>query len=95
MSARKKPGDYIRIDWDCCGDPDFHPLYGHLSLEDASAALEIAQGLRALEVDHGYARWGFAESSVRAEGFTLQFNEGAAPGPGAFPVTYVRRWGEK
>lgn len=83
MSARA--GSYMYL----YGNLPFEVVRGHVPEADAIATVEREQGvtLPDAEAVHGWAR---LVPAPRGEEWDMTFVEAPVPGPGAFPVTYVR-----
>ena len=84
--SERRDGEYVCLYWD--GDPTYEVVRGHVSAEVAIASVNNDTGAElgaGLEVEHRFARWGFAEEgSCYDRQFML-----SPSGRGAFPVTLI------
>jgi hypothetical protein len=93
--TRRKHGDFILLDWDCC-DPPYDLVKGWVDLEEA---LEACRGEYGSDVDdwvflqgepeieHGWGRWNVSSGW---SDWDQCFEKVSGPGRGRFKVTYVK-----
>lgn len=91
MNNRRKrePGEAVGIWWQ--DEPEFHAVHGHVD-EDTFAASCAAEGVdraRFGAISHEWARWVFADESLRSDGCDRMYRRVMARSRGAFPVTYA------
>lgn len=94
MATKRKAGEYILLDWDCC-EPPWELVFGWVTEEDALAAIATEHGEEevrrwaadcGVKIEHGYGRWNV---SANWSDWDQCFERVEGPGRGRFKVTYV------
>lgn len=84
-------GEHMPLYWD--GEPAYQVIRGHVTVEEANAAMAINGVAPAASVIHKYARWCFAKRGRRDDGIERVLHTQHEPGRGAFKVTIAHDTG--